>query len=84
MRGYLAQKYAQLQPAGRLIVRDVVGPEQSDTLVVLRCRADDGEERAPGDVPPSRPAELLKALSTRSRFRLFLEDFLRDLRGSGR
>lgn len=84
VRGYLAQKYAQLQPAGRLIVRDVVGPENGDTMVVLRCRADDGEERAPADVPPGRPADLLKALSTRSRFRLFLEDFLRDLRGSGR
>lgn len=84
VRGYLAQKYAQLQPGGRLIVRDVVGPEQGDTLVVLRCRADDGEERAPADVPAGRPVELLKALSTRSRFRLFLEDFLRDLRGSGR
>ncbi|MDI1248751.1 MAG: methyltransferase [Lacunisphaera sp.] len=84
VRGYLAQKYAQLQPGGRLIVRDVVGPENGDTMVVLRCRADDGEERAPADVPPSRPAELLKTLSTRSRFRLFLEDFLRDLRTSGR
>ena len=84
VRGYLAQKYAQLQPGGRLIVRDVVGPEQGDYLVVLRCRADDGEERAPADVPGDRPAELLKKLSTRSRFRLFLEDFLRELRDSGR
>lgn len=84
VRAYLAQKYAQLQPGGRLIVRDVVGPEQGDSLVLLRCWADDGEERAPAEVPPGRPPELLKALSTRSRFRLFLEDFLRELRASGR
>jgi hypothetical protein len=84
VRNYLAQKFAQLHPGGRLIVRDVVGPELGDELVLMRCRVDDGEEREPAAVPATRPAELLKGLSTRSRFRLFAEDFLRELRDKGR
>ncbi|MES2695928.1 MAG: methyltransferase [Verrucomicrobiota bacterium] len=84
VRDYLAKKFAQLRPGGRLIIRDVVGPERGDDIVLLECRADDGEDLAPEQIPAERPAALLQRLSTRSRFRLFATDFLHDLRASGR
>jgi hypothetical protein len=84
VRAYLAQKYDQLQPGGRLIIRDVVGPENGSAKILMRCRADDGQEQSPEAVPGNRPAELLKALSTRSRFLLFAHDFIHELRGKGR
>lgn len=84
VRGYLAMKFAQLRPGGRLIIRDVVGPEQAEETVLLQCATDDGEDVAPEAVPAERPAAVLQRLSTRSRFRLFAVDFLRELRGKGR
>ncbi|HWA24757.1 MAG TPA: methyltransferase [Lacunisphaera sp.] len=84
VRSYLAQKFAQLRPGGRLIVRDVVGPEDGANPVILWCNPDDGEFCPPSVVPPARPAALLQRLSTRSRFRLFADDYLREMRQSGR
>ena len=80
VRNYLAMKFQQLRPGGRLIVRDVVGPERGDEDVLLVCEATDGRELNPEQVPADRPTALLKTLSTRSRFRLFAVDFLRESR----
>lgn len=84
VRHYLALKFAQLRPGGRLIIRDVVGPEDGDRPVLLRCATDDGRDLAPEEVPADRPADLLAGLSTRARLRLFAHDYLRNLRRQGR
>ena len=84
VRAYLARKLEQLRPGGRLIVRDVVGPENGAMSVLLTCAADDGEEVAPEAVPAPRPALALQRMSTRSRFRLFARDFLAEQRTKGR
>ena len=84
VRHYLSLKFSQLRPGGRLIIRDVVGPEDGDQPVLLRCAADDGGDCAPEAVPADRPAGVLAGLSTRARLRLFAHDYLRDLRRQGR
>lgn len=84
VRTYLAMKFTQLRPGGRLIIRDVVGPENGHQPVVLACETADGEDTPPAAVPADRPTALLQRLSTRSRFRLFAEDFLEDLRAKRR
>jgi len=84
VRSYLAMKAAQLRPGGRLIIRDVVGPEGGETRVRLRCSDADGGNPPITAIPAERPAELLRTLSTRTRFRLFAVDFLHDLRQQGR
>ncbi len=84
VRAYLRMKFAQLRPGGRLIVRDVVGPEHGDTPVLLRCSTDDGIDATPTEVPADRPSEFQSRLSTLSRFRLFAADFLCDLRAAHR
>lgn len=84
VRAYLQMKFKQLRPGGRLIVRDVVGPENGEMEVLLRCATDDGVDMRPGDVAAGRPTDVLKRMSTASRFRLFADDFLRDLRAAGR
>jgi SAM-dependent methyltransferase len=80
VRRYLAMKFRQLRPGGRLVIRDVVGPEGGDEEVLLVCENTDGEDLAPEQIPAERPTQVLQRLSTHSRFRLFAEDFLRELR----
>jgi SAM-dependent methyltransferase len=65
VRSYLRNKIEQLKPGGRLVIRDVVGPEQGDQTVHLWCNAGNGT--ASGDVA---------ALSTRALFVRFAQDFL--------
>ena len=43
VRNYLAEKFRQLRPSGQLIIRDVVGPEDSDREILLWCSDCDGE-----------------------------------------
>ncbi len=90
VRGYLAMKFAQLRPGGRLIIRDVVGPEDGELEVMLLAERGNGHELSEmsgsdgaSDVGDRSPA-WLQGLSTESRFRLFAEDFLGDLRAKGR
>lgn len=68
---YLCEKHRQLRPGGRLLIRDVVGPESGDQEVYLQLAKDDGAPWRP-DQPARPPAEL----STFARFFRFAEDFL--------
>jgi SAM-dependent methyltransferase len=81
VRGYLKEKFRQLAPGGRLVIRDVVGPENKDDLVYMKLSALDGEVVTDAD-------RLLTAdtatLSTETKFFRFAHDFLHDLRESGR
>ena len=81
---YLHNKYRQLAPGGRLVVRDVVGPEEPDTLVYLWLNDSDGESgaekhrrlrEAAATQRPENGAHTLRALSTRARFFRFCRDF---------
>ena len=64
VRAYLRRKRAQCAPGGRIIIRDVVGPEDRLEPVLLRCNADDGEAEGP-----------VEGLSTMARFERFAQDF---------
>jgi SAM-dependent methyltransferase len=86
VRGYLAEKYRQLRPGGRLIIRDVVGPENGDGAVFLQCNEEDGDELPDDCWKPlvDRQPEWLRGLSTRSRFLVFAHDFLALRRANGK
>ena len=78
VRSYLAEKFLQLRSGGRLIIRDVVGPEDGEQEVLLWCANTDGKKPARDELArhPGRETAWLQQLSTRSRFRLFAQDFL--------
>jgi SAM-dependent methyltransferase len=82
VRNYLAEKFCQLRPGGRLLIRDVVGPENGHQLVSLWCSDVDGKSLSSEELAAhkGRETEWLDGLSTRSRFRLFATDFLRGQR----
>jgi ubiquinone/menaquinone biosynthesis C-methylase UbiE len=82
VRNYLRYKYKQLTPGGRLVIRDVVGPEHKNTVVYMKLNTLDGETYGSDDgrilsTPPEQ-------LSTASRFFRFVHDFLRELSETGR
>ena len=82
VKNYLRYKYRQLTPGGRLVIRDVVGPEQKDTEVYMKLNTLDGEMYEASDsriltTPPEQ-------LSTASRFYRFVHDYLRELCETGR
>lgn len=81
-RAYLAEKFRQLRPGGRLVVRDVVGPENGEQVVFLCCSEEDGHELLDDawKTTESRFPEWLRELSTRSRFFVFAHDFLAQKR----
>ena len=68
VRAYLRGKYALLRPGGRLVIRDVVGPDDKDAPVLMECAADDGLVTDDPNVP-------ISAVSTLSRFGRFRRDF---------
>lgn len=82
VRNYLRFKYKQLTPGGRLVIRDVVGPEEKNTLVYMKLNVLDGETYARGDerILSSPPEQL----STENRFYRFVHDYLRELRETKR
>lgn len=77
VRHYLAEKFRQLRPGGRLIIRDVVGPEDGHQEVLLWCSDADGRNISSQELTKhrDRDAEWLVQLSTRTRFLLFAHDF---------
>ena len=78
VRSYLAEKFRQLRPGGRLLIRDVVGPDDGDREVLLWCSDADGQNLSATEIiqHKARGTEWLHTLSTRSRFFLFAQDFL--------
>jgi len=73
---YLAEKYRQLRVGGRLVIRDVVGPDHPEQTVYMWLDDGDGSNRADADTP-------VAALSTRARFARFADDFLPQRRRAG-
>ncbi len=69
VREYLRNKEKQLRTGGRLVIRDVVGPEDGDRPVFLECAEDDGL------VTDAWTDAEVASLSTLSRFRRFCRDF---------
>jgi SAM-dependent methyltransferase len=78
VRDYLSEKSRQLRPGGRLLIRDVAGPENRESTVSLWCSEEDGRNPAAEELAhhDGRQADWLRGLSTRSRFQLFARDFL--------
>jgi SAM-dependent methyltransferase len=78
VRSYLSEKFRQLRSGGRLLIRDVVGPNEGEQEVLLWCSNVDGQNLSPKEIiqHPNRSPEWLNKLSTRSRFFLFARDFL--------
>ena len=69
VREYLQNKHKQLRTGGRLVVRDVVGPENGDLTVHLWCNPDNGQHTE--DIAHADVAQLC----TWSRFLRFVQDF---------
>jgi SAM-dependent methyltransferase len=78
VRAYLGEKFRQLRPSGRLVIRDVVGPDHGEREVLLWCSDADGQNQSAAAIAKhkDRSPEWLHKLSTRSRFFLFVRDFL--------
>lgn len=78
IRKFFAEKFRQLCPGGRLLIRDVLGPEEGHSTVFLWCSDNDGQNPAVQELTnhSGRESSWLKSLSTRSRFHLFAKDFL--------
>ncbi len=78
VRGYLAEKFRQLRSGGRLVIRDVVGPEDGDHAVFLWCSEEDGKNPSPAalSAEKNRDEGWIRSLSTRARFYLFAQDFI--------
>jgi hypothetical protein len=90
VHGYLALKYTQTAKNGRLIIRDVVGPENKEEEVYLLAAENDGrqDDGRDDDIfrecpdPHSLKAHL-DGLSTYGRFLRFARDFLAEMRRNG-
>lgn len=83
---YLNHKYKQTKKGGRIVIRDVVGPEDKDQIVYLWANKDDGSNEDIFKICNSKQ-ELknhLEQHSTHGRFLRFAEEYLADMRSSGR
>lgn len=68
---YFREKFRQLAPHGRLLIRDVVGPDNPDDIVYLWLTDEDGTKQA-----ASAPQTNIADLSTFARFFRFADEFL--------
>ncbi len=85
LQAYLDLKYMQTAKGGRLVIRDVVGPEAGDQEVWLWLNREDGGNEdifAEFDQPKALQSHL-DALSTLARFKRFARDFLAEDRERG-
>jgi trans-aconitate methyltransferase len=71
---YLREKYHQLAPQGRLLIRDVVGPEGVDDQVYLWL--DESNGKSWGEGANTAGSLDIAKLSTYARFLRFARDFL--------
>ncbi len=86
LRRYLAEKFRQTRKFGRIIIRDVVGPDDGQQEIYIHCNDRDGAHDDPCR-PCNTPEELathINGLSTAARFERFAKEFLMDLRHAGR
>lgn len=83
---YLHMKYDQTAKGGRIIIRDVVGPENKEALIYMELNDADGSNENIFYNPDKKEdlQQHLASLSTRGRFLRFAEDYLAGMRGSGR
>ena len=50
VRAYLGEKFRQLRPSGRLVIRDVVGPDHGEREVLLWCSDADGQNQSAAEI----------------------------------
>ncbi|MES3005202.1 MAG: methyltransferase domain-containing protein [Patescibacteria group bacterium] len=83
---YIDLKQKQLNKGGRLVIRDVVGPENKDSIVYMELNSSDGSNEDILKVCDSQDSlqEHLNGLSTHARFVRFAEDYLRGMRENGK
>src|SRR3989344_2756498 len=83
---YFEKKFRQMRSGGRLIIRDVVGPENKDKEVYLWLNNEDGEnEDIFENFGSANELEThIKKLSTEARFKRFANDYLNDMRIQGK
>ncbi len=89
IRQYLANKFQQTRKGGRIVIRDVVGPEDKETLVYMLCNDQDGlnenvHAQFENDKDGKKLAAHIGELSTYSRFLRFAEDYLTEMRRIGK
>lgn len=86
VRAYFVRKIRQARRGGRLVIRDVVGPDDMGRPVLMWLNDADGSNGDPLEeiVDPAALRKHLDGLSTAARFVRFARDFLREMRASGR
>jgi len=86
LKNYIKLKYDQTRVGGKLIIRDVVGPENKDKEVYLKLSSEDGSNDIKSTLPESQQelAKYLKGLSTKARFHHFADYYLRGMRQQGK
>ena len=84
--GYLKKKYDQTAPGGRLVIRDVVGPEGKEEQIYMKLNSTDGSNEDVFKKYPDRESlsTHLSGLSTYARFLRFAEEYLGYMRASGK
>ncbi|MEK7228067.1 MAG: methyltransferase domain-containing protein [Patescibacteria group bacterium] len=86
LQKYITLKYKQTKQGGRLIIRDVVGPEHKEQEVYMHLNSDDGSNNNIFENPTS-PEDFSKhiaGLSTEARFYRFAKEYLGDMRKKGK
>ncbi|HLC78070.1 MAG TPA: methyltransferase domain-containing protein [Candidatus Nanoarchaeia archaeon] len=69
----LDNTFNQLVPGGRIVIRDVVGPENGNSQVFMELNKTNGKSKGKFN---GKAKPLLKNLSTHAKFFLFAKDFL--------
>lgn len=85
LMGYLQKKYNQTSFGGRLVIRDVVGPENKDEEIYMKLSDTDGSNEDIFKQCNHRDelSEHLSGLSTSARFLRFSEEYLKEMRMKG-
>ncbi|MEK6846320.1 MAG: methyltransferase domain-containing protein [Nanoarchaeota archaeon] len=84
LQAYLKLKLNQTKRGGRILIRDVVGPEDKQQEVYMWCNEQDGSnEDVFKECSGEELVSHLRGLSTYSRFHRFSRDYLADRRNSG-